>query len=118
MSVFVEGHPVRGVGLAELGKLLAVDEPPALATTMPGNATATTSDAFPPTGPARLALAVETLQRALKELMIGFGESTGGGDVGRVVREDIVKLEREMSIWARGVRNVRETLPLNNSRPQ
>jgi hypothetical protein len=111
MSVFVEGHPVRGVALAELGKLLSVDEPsPLEPATSTSNSAAAQSDAFPPSGAARLALAIDTLQRALKELMVGFGESTGGGDVGREVREDIVNLEREMGIWNRGVRNVRENM--------
>lgn len=103
VSVFVEGHPVRAVGLVELGKLLVVDEPPPIE-----SATCNTLSPFPPSGAARLALAIETLQRALKELILGFGKSTGGGDIGREVREEIVKLEREIGIWNRGVANVYE----------
>ncbi|KAF8503136.1 SET domain-containing protein [Gautieria morchelliformis] len=110
-AVLDEGHPVRGVGLAELGKLLAVDEPPPppTSTTSPSNSSAQ-SDVFPPTGAARLRLAIDTLKRALKELMIGFGESTWGGEVGTELREEVVRLEKELSIWQRGVKNALQNI--------
>jgi hypothetical protein len=115
-AVLDEGHPVRGVGLAELGKLLAVDEPlPPTSTTSPSSSSAQ-SDVFPPTGAARLGLAVDTLKRALKELMIGFGESTRGGEVGTELREEIVRLEKELSVWQRGVKNALQNLAPGKSK--
>lgn len=93
-----EGHPVRGVALAEFGKLLAIDEPG-----IPASATAAaTTPTFPPTGPQRLNLALETLKRALGELMIGFGER---GETGMRVREEAVRLEKEMSVWRERIRH-------------
>ncbi|KAF7289807.1 hypothetical protein MIND_01355000 [Mycena indigotica] len=98
------GHPVRGLARAELGKLLAVDEPePRLSppTAAPGP--------FPPSGSARLRLALDTLLLAREELKIGFGVANEGGDIGRVVREDIVRLEKELGIWkARGGEAMRD----------
>lgn len=112
------GHPVRGVAVAELGKLLAVDEPaPApptnaitdAETSSGGGATDAGAGAgFPPTGSARLALAYGTLQRAHGELLVGFGRANGGGEVGRGVRDTLVALEKEIGAWVSGVRNVRE----------
>ncbi|CCM00807.1 uncharacterized protein FIBRA_02849 [Fibroporia radiculosa] len=102
IGVLAPGHPVRGTALAELGKLLAVDEiSPLSDTTLRG-------DQFPPSGPARLKLAHETLVRALSELVVGFGTDTGGGEVGRDVRETVVKLEKELEVWTHGVKNVLE----------
>jgi len=103
-AVLCEGHPVRGVAIAELGKLLAMDEPaPA------ENVSGTSSPSvFPPTGPRRLALAVEMSKNALRELKIGFGETIGGGEAGNGVRETIVKLETEMNVWRQGIRYLRK----------
>ncbi|GJJ07795.1 hypothetical protein Clacol_002000 [Clathrus columnatus] len=97
-AILEEGHPILGIALAELGKLLAVDEPPE------------PSDAFnfPPRGPARLALALETLKRAFKSLRIGFGEENEGGEVGVQIREEIVQLEKELQAWQQGIRNLWE----------
>ena len=100
-AVLPPGHPTRALALAELGKLLAVDEP------APRPAAAGAS-AFPPSGPARLRLACETLIRARDELLISFGERNDGGEVGREVREMVVRVERELAAWGQGVRNVIE----------
>ncbi|KAJ7135808.1 hypothetical protein C8R44DRAFT_952340 [Mycena epipterygia] len=93
------GHPVRGIARAELGKLLAVDEP---APRAPGSA-AEEALRYPPNGAKRLRLALETLVQARAELNVGFGVANEGGLVGRSVREDIVKLERELGVWKKGV---------------
>ncbi|KAI0252893.1 SET domain-containing protein [Lactifluus subvellereus] len=98
------GHPARALALAELGKLLAVDEP----APRPTNAGA---PAFPPSGPARLRLACETLIRARDELVISFGERNDGGEVGREVCEMVVRVERELAAWGQGIRNVIEDTP-------
>jgi hypothetical protein len=100
-AVLPPGHPTRALALAELGKLLAVDEP------APRPA-AVGASAFPPSGPARLRLACETLIRARDELLISFGERNDGGEVGREVREMVVRVERELAAWGQGVRNVIE----------
>lgn len=97
-DILEEGHPVRGIALVELGKLLAVDEP----------APSRTPSSFPPSGPARLKMAYDTLVKARGELLIGFGRENEGGEVGRAVRENIVALERELGVWTTGVRNVLE----------
>ncbi|KAN0085790.1 hypothetical protein V8E55_006924 [Tylopilus felleus] len=99
-TVLDQGHPVRGVALAELGKLLAVDEP------SPSTPPQTTS--FPPSGPPRLKLAYETLLKARIELLIGFARENEGGEVGREVRESVVALEKELGVWTTGVRNALE----------
>lgn len=99
-NILSRGHPVRGIAIAELGKLLAVDEP------SPRSPESNDRDVFPPSGLARLRLAHETLVRALEELMIGFGKVNGGGEVGRDVRQIIVRLEEELGIWTQGIRNV------------
>ncbi|KAF7324115.1 hypothetical protein MKEN_00633900 [Mycena kentingensis (nom. inval.)] len=93
-AVLFPGHPVRALARAELGKLLAVDEP-APATSAPQK--------YPPSGPARLRTALETLLAARDELRVGFGVANEGGEVGNAVREDIVRLEKEMAVWKRGV---------------
>ncbi|PSR71434.1 hypothetical protein PHLCEN_2v12701 [Hermanssonia centrifuga] len=97
-DTLVYGHPVRGVALAELGKLLAVDEP------SPPQAS-TSQSRFPPSGPARLKMAYETLLRARDELSIGFGRGNDGGRVGHEVREAIVRLEKELGVWTQGIRD-------------
>lgn len=101
-AILPTGHPVRGVALAELGKLLAVDEP------APPTDPSASLDRFPPSGSARLRLARETLVRARGELMIGFGTNHGGGLVGRELREAIVRLENELGAWTQGVQNALE----------
>lgn len=97
-DILCEGHPVRAIALAELGKILAVDEP------SPAPRPAGT---YPPSGPPRLKLAYDTLLRARNELLIGFGKANDGGQVGWEVRENIVSLEKEIGVWSQGVRNVR-----------
>ena len=99
-DVLPYGHPVRAVALAELGKLLAVDEPAPSEQNAAGR--------FPPSGPGRLKMAYETLLRAHGELLIGFGKGSQGGRVGIEVRELTVRLEKELGIWSEGVRNVIE----------
>jgi SET and MYND domain-containing protein len=101
-AVLPLGHPARALALAELGKLLAVDEPAPRAAAAPG------ASAFPPSGAARLRIACETLIRARDELLISFGERNGGGEVGREVREMVVRVERELAAWGQGIRNVIE----------
>ncbi|KAF8526583.1 hypothetical protein BU17DRAFT_40361 [Hysterangium stoloniferum] len=103
-AVLSDGHPVRGVAMAELGKLLAMDEPASAG----GVSGTVSSPVFPPTGPRRLALAVEMLKNALGELTTGFGEAISGGEAGNGVRETIVQLEREMNVWRQGIRHLRE----------
>lgn len=103
-AVLDEGHPVRAMALVELGKLLAVDEP-----SPPGSQSMNGS--FPPSGPARLRAAYETLLRARQELLIGFGRQTEGGEVGDDVRETLVALEKELGVWSTGIRNVLEDTP-------
>ncbi|KAJ7466728.1 hypothetical protein B0H11DRAFT_2047522 [Mycena galericulata] len=93
------GHPLRGLARAELGKLLAVDEP---APRAPGSA-AEEALRYPPSGAKRLRLSLDTLVQARAELSVGFGVPNEGGLVGRAVREDIVKLERELGVWKKGV---------------
>ncbi|KIK95837.1 hypothetical protein PAXRUDRAFT_826610 [Paxillus rubicundulus Ve08.2h10] len=102
-TVLDEGHPVRGVALAELGKLLAVDEP---APSSPPQ-----TNTFPPSGPARLKMAYETLLRAREELLVGFGRDNDGGEVGQNVRDSIVSSEKELGVWTTGVRNALEDIP-------
>ncbi|KIK64626.1 hypothetical protein GYMLUDRAFT_160635 [Collybiopsis luxurians FD-317 M1] len=103
-AVLREGHPVLAIAVAELGKLLAVDEPsPRSHETGPES-----SGVYPPSGFPRLKLAYETLLRARKMLLVGFGEANRGGEVGREVREMIVRLEREMGVFRQGVKNVLE----------
>jgi hypothetical protein len=113
--ILCEGHPVRGVALAELGKILAVDEPSPKHVTPAGAVPAM----FPPSGPPRLKLAYETLVRARKELLIGFGKTNDGGQVGQEIREAIMLLEKEIGVWSQGVRNViRDTPPPSRTRSQ
>lgn len=101
-DVLSPGHPVRAVAVAELGKLLAVDEPEPSTDRLPSAATPT----FPPSGPPRLKLAYDTLVRARNELHIGFGKANEGGQVSKEIRDIIVSLEKEIGVWSQGVRNV------------
>ncbi len=102
-SIHREGHPVLGIALAELAKILAVDEPSPRKTNGPG--------IYPPSGPPRLKLALDTFMRARNSLMIGFGIVNGGGEIGRHVREAIVSLEKEIGVWKQGVQNVLQDTP-------
>lgn len=43
--------------------------------------------------------------------MVGFGEQNEGGEVGKEVREMIVRVERELAAWKQGVKNVIENTP-------
>ena len=106
-AVLPLGHPARALALAELGKLLAVDEP----APRPATVVAGASASFPPSGPARLRLACETLIRARDELLISFGQRNDGGEVGREVREMVVRVEGELAAWGQGIRNVIEDTP-------
>ncbi|KAF6756373.1 hypothetical protein DFP72DRAFT_1044946 [Ephemerocybe angulata] len=112
-QVLVYGHPVRGVAAAELGKLLAVDEPAPPQPNLDVNDKLNTpmphynSPAYPPRGPKRLKLALEVLVEAWKELVVGFGGGRNeGGVVGRSVRDAIVGVEKELGVWKEGLRNV------------
>ena len=101
VEVLPFGHPIRAIHLSELGMLCATDETasniPALSQPMNGNV-------FPPTGAARLQLAINYLIEARKELLIAFGVGNEGGDVGKRVRETLIQLEAEMGIWKEGVK--------------
>lgn len=96
-NILSYGHPVRGAALAELGKLLAVDE----VTPKPPSATSR----YPPSGPNRLRLAYKTLTKAHEELTIGFGRVNQGGFMGNEVREVLVRLEKELGVWTQGIRD-------------
>ncbi|CAL1709203.1 unnamed protein product [Somion occarium] len=110
-NVLPYGHPVRAIAVAELGKLLAVDEPSPRHISSLDESTQFTQPAqsqSTPSGPTRLKLALETLIRAREELNIAFGKGTGGGLAGKEVREGIVRLESEIGQWTRGIRNAIE----------
>lgn len=92
-AIHPEGHPVRGIAIAELGKILVVDEPPSDDKKVKGAG----EPAFPPSGAARLRLACETLIRARGELEVGFGGE--GGMMGRMIRELGGRVERELGVW-------------------
>ncbi|KAJ2934356.1 hypothetical protein H1R20_g2714, partial [Candolleomyces eurysporus] len=115
-QVLAFGHPARGVSVAELGKLLTVDEPVPKDIQNGGDIlNATTpmpppnSPSYPPSGPNRLKLAHETLVRARSELLVGFGNSNEGGEVGKQIRQQIVDVEKELSVWRTGIRNAMKT---------
>jgi len=129
-QILVEGHPMRGIALAELGKLLSVDEPRPThleaegggtdsASPLSGTCSTATppiglgmkSAIYPPSGPARLKLAYETLVRARAELMIGFGGKNEGGEVGRDVRKQVAEIEKELMVWKSGIRNAWQDRP-------
>ena len=110
-QILPEGHPARGVALAELGKLLCVDEP------LPKNAELRTLSSppsfpppqftsYPPSGPERLKLAYGTLIQALSELKVGFGSGENeGGEVGRNVKKLTADVEKELSVWKEGIKD-------------
>ncbi|KAK0473758.1 hypothetical protein IW261DRAFT_1503300 [Armillaria novae-zelandiae] len=102
-SIHREGHPVLGIALAESAKILAVDEPSPRESNEPG--------IYPPSGPPRLKLALDTFMRARNSLMIGFGIVNEGGEIGRHVREAIISLEKEMGVWKQGIQNVLQDTP-------
>ncbi|KAI0764895.1 SET domain-containing protein [Fomes fomentarius] len=104
-NLLPKGHPVRAVALGELGKLLAVDEP-----APPSNESSdcATNGKFPPSGLPRLKLAYESMVRAHEEMLIGFGKSSGGGQLGGDMRDAIVRLEKELGVWTAGIKNVLE----------
>ena len=129
-QILVQGHPMRGIAFAELGKLLSVDEPCPThleagsggtnsASPSPGASSIATlpiglgmkPPTYPPSGPARLKLAYETLVGARAELMIGFGGKNEGGEVGREIRNQVAKIEKELMVWKSGIRNVWQDRP-------
>ncbi|TFK25868.1 SET domain-containing protein [Coprinopsis marcescibilis] len=129
-QVLSYGHPVRGVALAELGKLLSVDEPvpgehhihvPSLGnshahapTPTPASSSPTLRpppssyppppSSYPPSGAPRLKIALDTLLRARAELLIGFG-GDGEAEIVQGVRAQVVDLERELEVWRSGIRD-------------
>ncbi|KAJ8073401.1 hypothetical protein PM082_011676 [Marasmius tenuissimus] len=107
-ALLVPGHPMIGIALTELGKLLAVDEvhPAVHSETGGSNSASANSSVFPPSGPARVKQAYEMLMRARASLQIGFGTRNEGGKVGKQVRENLVRLEKEIEVWTSGVKNV------------
>jgi hypothetical protein len=129
-QILVEGHPMRGIAFAELGKLLSVDEPRPThleaegegtdsASPLSGTSSTATppiglgmkSAIYPPSGPARLKLAYDTLVQARAELMIGFGGKNEGGEVGRDVRKQVAEIEKELMVWKSGIRNAWQDRP-------
>ena len=114
-QVLAYGHPVRGVSLAELGKLLTVDEP-APKDVENGDVDSmplppVNSPLHPPSGPNRLRFAQQTLVQARTELMIGFGGKNEGGQVGKEVRKQLVDVEKELGVWREGIRNALQDIP-------
>ncbi|KAG8821417.1 hypothetical protein FRC19_007822 [Serendipita sp. 401] len=101
MDLLSRGHPIRGLAIATLGRLLCVDEPE-----LPSGASI--EQPFPPRGYQRLVLAKSTLLRAVEELEIGFGP--GGGTLGTETRQMLENADRELAIFERGVRNAKESL--------
>ena len=112
-QILPEGHPARGVALAELGKLLCVDEPMPKDAELMGMRAETPRPgfpfpfaAYPPSEPERLKLAYDTLVLAFGELKVGFGSGKNeGGEVGRNVRKVAADVEKELSVWKGGIRN-------------
>ena len=113
-QILPEGHPARGVALAELGKLLCVDEPLPKDEEMMSMRTLSSPPSFPPpqftsyppSGPERLKLAYGTLIQALSELKVGFGSGKNeGGEVGRNVRKLTADVEKELSVWKEGIKD-------------
>lgn len=102
-AVFPDGHPVRGIALAELGKLFRTDisSEPDNTPTATVLASVSPDTARFPRGADRLRLAFDTLLRARRELRIGFGAAGEhpGGDVGKQVDEMIQDIERELGAW-------------------
>lgn len=101
VKVLPFGHPIRAIHLSELGMLCATDE---TASNIPDKSLPAKGNVFPPTGAARLQLAINYLIEARKELLVAFGAGGEGGDVGKRVRETLIQLEAEMGIWKEGVK--------------
>lgn len=91
-----KGHPIRGVAIAELGKLLCVDEPP-----VPGEGE---NETFPPRGYQRLVLAKETLLKAKEEIELGFGRDAV---LEGVISGLLESTDRELQIFRKGVKNAK-----------
>ena len=53
---------------------------------------------FPPSGLPRLKMAFDTLLQARNELLLGFGKSNEGGEVGQEIRNNIASLEKEIGV--------------------
>lgn len=95
------GHPIRGIALAELGKLLCVDvDSSTLQNQSSELGDNNDSEVQLPRGAARLRLAAQVLIRAREELIVGFGRAYGGGQVGNAVDIMIHDLERESHMWS------------------
>lgn len=92
-GILPHGHPIRGIALAEFGKLLCMDVGPT------GESGGNDAESTLPRGAPRLQLAAQVLVRAREELVIGFGQACGGGQVGEEVERMLRELEREMNIW-------------------
>ena len=101
IEVLPLGHPIRAIHLSELGMLCATDE---TASNIPVQSPPVNEKVFPPTGAARLQLAINYLIEAHRELLIAFGAGKEGGDVGKKVRETLIQLEAELGIWKEGVK--------------
>jgi len=112
MDILRPGHPVRGIALAEQGKLLAVDEPSPRQNDTPAEAALL----YPPSGSARLRSAFEVLKRSRQELLIGFGARNEGGVVGKEVRDMVAAIEKELGVWKHGIKNVLEDMPTSSSK--
>jgi hypothetical protein len=105
LVVFPDGHPVRGVAMAELGKLLCVDVDESSVTQDTGFSTRESrvlqrNPTFP-SGEGRLKLARDFLLRARTQLRKGFGGE--GDEVGYEVEEQIRNVEKEWKAWKRVV---------------
>jgi hypothetical protein len=86
-ALLPHGHPIRGIILAELGKLLNLEAA--------GDSKAQQVVSFLPRDvKGRMGLARETMIKALEELRIGFG--TDGGLVGKEMEMLVEGLTREM----------------------
>jgi len=105
-SVLAPGHPLRGLALAELGKLLSVDERVPKYLEGSNENGGNQKGVYPPSGPARLRLARDTLIQARSELMVGFGATNEGGEVGKEVREWLMRVEKELQVWTNGMQRV------------
>ena len=105
MVVFPDGHPVRGVALAELGKLLCVDvDENAVQTKDSTSVDISIHQGGPkfPGGAPRLEMARDFLLQARAELRKGFGSE--GGEVGLEVEDQIRNVEKEWMAWKKVVR--------------